>query len=135
MEDFSSNNLELSSKDKKVTIRVTTLPNKNEFFLGKTNTKDKLKMQRIISLVFIDNIKKKGNNKRKNIRYFKNNNISQKTKEVNPLTSIKEEEEKSKLERKKRFIKYQEKKMEAKEKPFYQKNARMKYLKRSENNK
>ena len=135
IEDFSSNNLELSSKDKKVTIRVTTLPNKNEFFLGKTNTKDKLKMQRIISLVFIDNIKKKGNNKRKNIRYFKNNNISQKTKEVNPLTSIKEEEEKSKLERKKRFIKYQEKKMEAKEKPFYQKNARMKYLKRSENNK
>ena len=135
VEDFSSNNLELSSKDKKVTIRVCTLPNKNEFFLGKTNTKDKLKMQRIISLDFIDKNYKKANNKKKNIRYFKNNNTSKKTKEVNPLTSIKEEEEKSKLERKKRFIKHQEKKMEAKEKPFYQKNARMKYLKRSENNK
>ena len=135
VEDFSSNNLELSSKDKKVTIRVSTLPNKNEFFLGKTNTKDKLKMQRIISLDFIDNNYKKANNKKKNIRYFKNNNTSKKAKEVNPLTSIKEEEEKSKLERKKRFIKHQEKKMEAKEKPFYQKSARMKYLKRSETNK
>lgn len=134
VEDYTKNNLVLFSKDKKVSIRVHTLRNLNELFLGKRNTKDKLKMQRIISIDFKDNNKGKNKNI---IRYYKNNHTSKKSKELNPLTSIKEEEEKSKLETRSRRIKAPatETKLEGREKPFYQKNARMKYLKRSGNNK
>ena len=91
-------------------------------------------MQRIISIDFKDNNKGKNKNI---IRYYKNNHTSKKSKELNPLTSIKEEEEKSKLETRSRRIKAPaiETKLEGREKPFYQKNARMKYLKRSGNNK
>ena len=124
VEDFTRPNLTIYSHDKKVSIRVHTLQNINESFLGKSNTKDKLKMQRVISIDFKNN--------HKNIKYFKNNTLSQKIKELKPLTSIKEEEEKSRREQPKSKLIKVETNMEKKERPFNQNKIRARYLRRSE---
>ena len=127
VEDFTRPNLTIYSHDKKVSIRVHTLQNINESFLGKSNTKDKLKMQRVISIDF------KNNNK--NIKYFKNNTLSKKLKELKPLTSIKEEEEKSRREHPKSKLIKVETNIEKKEKLFNQNKIMERYLRSSENKK
>ena len=106
----------LSSNDHKVCIKVHLLHGINELFYGKVKTKEKLKMQRVISICFIkekENENKNGDenneNKKKNenenenknamigANFIKNKNLKNKF-DLKILSSIKEEEEKSKLE-------------------------------------
>jgi len=81
-------------------------------------------MQRVISIDFKNN--------HKNIKYFKNNTLSQKIKELKPLTSIKEEEEKTRREQPKSKLIKVETNIEKKERPFNQNKIRARYLRRSE---
>ena len=114
IEDYTSESPIIYSNDKKVSIRMHTLHNINETFLGKNPTKEKLKFQRIINIYFDKN--SKGNQRSsKNKRKYK------------VLSSIKEEKEKSKAEPISQIIKA-EKKFEKKDKPVFQRNIRMKYL-------
>ena len=109
------------SDDKRLTIKVHTLRNINEYFLGKRMTKDKLRIQRALQIII-------GKENRKNGNYFKNKNIYIKVKSIKNLPTIKEEEKiynnniKSKINKK-------EQKNEKIERYSFQNNARMKYLK------
>ena len=103
----------LSSNDHKVCIKMHILNGINELFYGKVKTKEKLKMQRVISIYFIkekekeieikDNIENKNENENENknvmvgANFIKNKNPKNKF-DLKSLSSIKEEEEKSKLE-------------------------------------
>ena len=120
-EDYEYEAPIIYSKDKKVSIKVHALQNINELFLGKKPTKEKLKMQRVNIFSF--------NNKSHS--YFRNK-FSKKNKENKPLRSIKEEEEKFKVEQKPKTLRA-EQKIEIKEKPVLEKNIRRKYLRRFEN--
>ena len=97
VEDYSSRTPTfLYSDDKKIYIKVHIIPNLEETFLGRKKTKEKLKMQRVISIYFInenDNDNDKGLNLIRN-KIKKNN----KDLNNNALSAIKEEEEKSKME-------------------------------------
>ena len=119
VEDYTYRCPVIYSNDKKVSIRVHTIQNLNETFFGKKNAKEKLKMQRVISIC-IKNNKKELINKR-NI-YTKKAPGGSKL-----LSSIKEEEEKSKPEpkSKKNLIKQ---KNDKKDKPGLEKNTRRRYL-------
>jgi hypothetical protein len=55
IEDFNHKSPILYSKDKKVSIRVNTLIDINETFFGRKMAKEKLKMQRVISIFFNNN--------------------------------------------------------------------------------
>ena len=101
----------LSSNDHKVCIKMHILDGINELFYGKVKTKEKLKMQRVISICFVkekenenkDNIGngKKNENEKENknvmmgANFMKNKNPINKI-DLKNLSSIKEEEEKSK---------------------------------------
>lgn len=95
VEDYSSRSPTfLYSDDKKVSIKVHIISNLEETFLGRKKTKEKLKMQRVISIYFIiENDTEKGFN-------LIRNKIKKNTKDLNnnALSAIKEEEEKSKVE-------------------------------------
>ena len=125
-EDYTEEAPTIYSKDNKISIKVHSLPNLNEIFLGKRQTKEKLKMQRVISIIFNnkDNYKKKANNPR-SYRFYR------KMKDLNPIKSIKEEE-KSKEESR---MNKTEHKIEIKPKPVLEKNIRRKYIRRFGNNK
>ena len=139
----------LSSNDHKVCIKVHLLHGINELFYGKVKTKEKLKMQRVISICFIkekENEKKNKNkngdennenknkneneNENKNImigaNFIKNKNLKNKF-DLKSLSSIKEEEEKSKLEHDTALLK-SEAKQEIKEK-YNEENNGKKYEK------
>jgi hypothetical protein len=102
IEDFNPKNPIIYSKDKKVSIRVNTLTDMNETFLGRKMAKEKLKMQRVISIFFNNNKIELKNIKRKdNIELKKNRKIHNKNSvRFKNLSSIKEEEEKAKPETK-----------------------------------
>jgi hypothetical protein len=102
IEDFNHKSPILYSKDKKVSIRVNTLTDMNETFLGRKMAKEKLKMQRVISIFFNNNKIELKNIKRKdNIELKKNRKIHNKNSvKFKNLSSIKEEEEKAKPETK-----------------------------------
>ena len=126
IEDITYEAPTIYSKDKKVSIKVHILQNKNETFLGKTHTNQKLKMQRVINICFILNNKNR-------LKFLKNyKNISRKN-DLRFLASIKEEEEKSKIETNS-FVKT-EPKIEIEKKPEVEKNIRRKYLRRFNNKK
>lgn len=125
-EDYAYETPILYSKDKKVSIKIHTIQNLNELFLGKKQTKEKLKMQRVNNFSF-------SNNNTISRSYFRNR-FSKKNKENKSLRTIKEEEEKSKVEKKQRPI-ITEQKIEIKENPVFEKNIRRKYLRRFENKK
>ena len=127
IEDYTYEPPIIYSKDKKVSIKVHTLQNLNETFLGKKMTREKLKLQRVIS-VFIENTNK---NKR---GYFRNNNDSKKINEHKHLKSIKEEEKSLTNELKSNLIETESEK-EKKQKPVFQRNIRMKYISRIQNKK
>ena len=95
VEDYSSRTPTfLYSDDKKVSIKVHIIPNLEETFLGRKKTKEKMKMQRVISIYFIrENDSDKGFN-------LIRNKIKKNSKDLNnkALSAIKEEEEKSKVE-------------------------------------
>ena len=114
IEDYTHEAPIIYSNDKKVSIRMHTLLNLNETFLGKHPTKEKLKFQRVIN-IFFDKNSKVNQNTFKNKRKHK------------ILSSIKEEKEKSKAEPISKYIK-SESKLERNEKPVFQRNIRMKYL-------
>ena len=126
VEDYTYEPPILYSKDKKVSIKVHTLPNLNETFLGKKMTREKLKLQRVIS-VFIENT-----NKNK-IGYFRNND-SKKIKEHKNLKSI-QEEEKSLTNEFKSILVETESEKEKKVFPVFQRNIRMKYISKIKNKK
>ena len=113
------------SKDNKISIKIHSLSNINEIFLGKRQTKEKLKMQRVISIFF---------NNKVNIKNRSNNPISyrfyRKKKDLDSIKSIKEEE-KTKEEYK---INKTEQKIEINPKPVMEKNVRRKYIRRFGNN-
>ena len=125
-EDYTQEDPIIYSKDKKVSIKVHNLANINEIFLGKRQTKEKLKMQRVISIIFNnkDNIKNRVNNPR-SYRFYR------KMKDFNSIKSIKEEE-KSKEDSK---INKTERDVEIQQKPVLEKNVRRKYIRRFGNNK
>ena len=100
----------LSSNDYKVCIKMHILHGINELFYGKVKTKEKLKMQRVISICFVKEkeIENEDNNENneyekekenKNVmvgaNFMKNRNPKNKF-DLKSLSSIKEEEEKSK---------------------------------------
>ena len=107
----------LSSNDHKVCIKMHILHGINELFYGKVKTKEKLKMQRVISICFLkekenenkenienenkENIENENENKKENknvmvgANFMKNKNPKNKF-DLKSLSSIKEEEEKSK---------------------------------------
>ena len=95
VEDYSSRTPTfLYSDDKKVCIKVHIISNLEEKFLGRKKTKEKMKMQRVISIYFINkNVSDKGLN-------LIRNKIKKNSKDLNnnALSAIKEEEEKSKVE-------------------------------------
>ena len=126
IEDYTYEPPIIYSKDKKVSIKVHTLQNLNETFLGKKMTREKLKLQRVIS-VFIEN-----NNKNK-IGYFRNND-SKKINEHKHLKSIQEEEKSLTNELKSNLVETESEK-EKKEKPVIQRNIRMKYISKIHNKK
>ena len=114
IEDHTLETPIIYSNDKKVSIRLHTLQNLNEIFLGKKPTKDKLRFQRIINIFFDQNAKINHKN------FYNRRNYK-------VLSSIKEEKEKSKAEPVSQLIK-EEQKLERKEKPAFQRNIRKKYL-------
>ena len=102
------------SSDKKVSIKVHTLPNLNEIFLGKKITKEKLKFQRAIN-IHIEN------NSKRNLNYLNDKKKYKIAKDKN-LSGIREEEEKMKEEQKNILNKEQNDAM--KEKSVIQKRQR-----------
>ena len=95
VEDYSSRTpTYLFSDDKKVCIKVHIIPNLEETFLGRKKTKEKIKMQRVVSIYFINE-----NDSDKGLNLIRNK-IKKNTKDLNnnALSAIKEEEEKSKME-------------------------------------
>ena len=96
------------SNDKKISIKVHTLQNINEIFWGKIPTREKLKMQRVISVVF-------QMNNRNELNYYRAR-FSRKKKDKISLKSIKEEEEKSKCESGKKLNKEEKSKIETRKK-------------------
>ena len=126
IEDYAYNEPVIYSNDKKVTISIHSLPGVNEKFLGKKMTKEKLKLQRIISIM-IEN-----ENQRK-INYFTNRN-NHRTKDFYPLYSIKEEEKILNDEIASKVLKT-ESENEITQRPIFQRNVRMKYIQRIKNKK
>lgn len=124
-EDYTFEEPTIYSSDKKLSIKVHLLPNLNELFLGKKMTKQKLKMQRVLSLWLY-------NEDVDTLNFLRNIYFSNKINEH--LPSIKEEQQIIKNEFKSKQIKT-ESKNEAKEKPIYRKNIRMKYLTLMQNKK
>ena len=96
LEDNREKESIIYSNDKKISIKIHTLNNLNETFMGKRPTRKKLKMQRVISIIFQNNNKNQSN-------YFRAR-ISKKKKENTSLKSIKEEEEKSKIDSSQKLI-------------------------------
>ena len=95
VEDYSSRTPTfLYSDDKKISIKVHIIPNLEETFFGRKKTKEKMKMQRVISIYFINE-----NDSNKGLNLIRNK-IKKNTKELNnnALSAIKEEEEKSRVE-------------------------------------
>ena len=132
IEDITYEAPTIYSEDKKVSIKVHILQNKNETFLGKKHTNQKLKMQRVINICFILNNKNR-------LKFLKNyKNINRKN-DLRFLASIKEEEEKSKMETNNSILKTDPKieiEIEKEKKPIVvEKNIRRKYLRRSNNKK
>lgn len=124
IEDYAYDKPVIYSNDKKVSISIHSLPGINEIFLGKKMTKEKLKLQRIISIL-IEN-----ENQRK-INYFINRN-NHRTKDFIPLFSIKEEEKILNDELTSKVLKT-ESENEIEQKPIFQRNIRMKYIQRTKN--
>ena len=92
IEDYKSKYpIIMNSRDKKVTLRIQLLKDINEAFSGKRKTKEKLRMQRVISIYFNNDIIS-------NLNFIKNKGKIKDLKICNNLSSIKEEDEKSKLE-------------------------------------
>ena len=120
IEDYITEPPIIYSNDKKLTIKVHTLQNINEYFFGKKMTKDKLRIQRALQIIIGKDNKKNGN-------YFKNKNIYIKVKSLKNLSTIKEEE-KIQKNYKPNLIK-KEQKNEKMENYTFKKNTRMKYLK------
>jgi len=98
----------ISSDDHKVCIKMHILHGINEIFFGKVKTKERLKMQRVISICFVKEKEKEkekeiennnNENEKKNVmvgaNFIKNKNPINKL-DLKSLSSIKEEEEKSK---------------------------------------
>jgi len=104
-EDYTHEYPMIYSNDKKVSIRVHTLRNLNETFIGKMTSKEKMKIHREINIYF--------DNKAKAPRHVKKN------RKYKILSSIKEEKEKTKAE---------PKPITKSIKPVFQRNIRMKYL-------
>ena len=102
-EDYIQKIPTLYSNDKKISIKISTLPNLNEIFLGKKQSKEKLKMQRVISVTLKDNIKT-----RNRFSSYKNYQNIKKIRENKSLRAINEEEEKVQVEPKFRIIKTEE---------------------------
>ena len=95
VEDYSNRTPTfLYSDDKKVCIKVHIIPNLEEIFLGRKKTKEKIRMQRVISIYFINE------NDIDNGLNLIRNKIKKNSKDLNnnALSSIKEEAEKSKVE-------------------------------------
>lgn len=120
IEDCTHESPIIYSNDKKISIRVNTLPNLNETFLGKRPTKEKIKIQKAINLYF-DNKKKDNQKNRKPRRKY----------QYKILSNLEEEKEKTKVEPKTKLIKS----FEMNEKPVVQRNIRMKYICSRHNNK
>ena len=98
MEDFNYKNPVLYSKDKKISIRINNSTDFIETFFGKKMAKEKLKMQRVISITLEKNkkVELKNKNINKNMNKIIKKKISKKIFGTKHLTSIKEEEEKAK---------------------------------------
>ena len=126
IEDYAYDEPVIVSNDKKVTIKIHSLPGINEKFIGKKMTKEKLKLQRIISII-IEN-----ENQRK-INYFINRN-NHRTKDILPLYSIKEEEKILNDELSSKILKT-ESENEIAQRPVFQRNIRMKYIQKIKNQK
>ena len=125
IEDYTYEPPIIFSEDKKVSIKVHTLQNMNELFLGKKMTREKLRLQRIISLFFEKDNKKKFN-------YFRNN-VPKKIDEYKSIPSKKKEEKFLSNQFKSNLIK-KESEIEQKEKSLFQKkNYKMKYINRIKN--
>ena len=92
-EDYIQDAPTIFSKDKKISIRIHTLQNLNEVFLGKKQTREKLKMQRVISVILKVNI-----DNRRSFNYFNSYKNTKKIKEIKPLITINESEEKLQAE-------------------------------------
>ena len=118
VEDESYNSLFIS-EDKKLTIEIRSLQNVNQLFSIKKNNIQDLKMQKIINVYL-------GKSKKIFLNYLKSTNKPtnfKKNKNINYLSSIKEEEEKSKTE-----LTKSETKMEEQDKNIYNKSNRLKRL-------
>ena len=127
IEDYTYEPPIIFSEDKKVSIKVHTLQNMNEIFLGKKMTREKLRLQRIISLFFEKDNKKKFN-------YFRNN-VPKKIDEYKSIPSKKKEEKFLSNQFKSNLIK-KESEIEQKEKSIFQKkNYKIKYINRIQNKK
>jgi hypothetical protein len=122
IEDVTYEAPTIYSKDKKVSIKVHVLQNINETFLGKRPTSQKLKMQRVINVCFI-----LGN--KNHSKFLSGYRFSRRKKDLKSLASIKEEEEKSKIEPNTKYLKT-DTKIEIKEKPVLEKNIRRRYIRR-----
>ena len=98
VEDFNYKNPVLYSKDKKISIRINNSTDFIETFFGKKMAKEKLKMQRVISITLEKNkkVELKNKNINKNMNKIIKKKISKKIFGTKHLTSIKEEEEKAK---------------------------------------
>ena len=118
VEDESYNSLFIS-EDTKLTIEMRSLQNVNQIFSIKKNNIQDLKMQKIINVYL-------GKSKKIFLNYLKSTNKPTnyiKNKNINYLSSIKEEEEKSKTE-----LTKSETKMDEQEKKIYNKSNRLKRL-------
>ena len=118
VEDFNKKNQILYSKDKKISIRINNPTDLIETFFGRKMAKEKLKMQRVISISFKNN--KKVELKNKNINKIIKKKISKKIFGTKHLWSIKEEEEKAKpppeTKNQKNLVENKKKKEEIKDK-------------------
>ena len=119
LEDNREKESIIYSNDKKISIKIHTLNNLNETFVGKRPTRKKLKMQRVISIIFQNNNKNQSN-------YFRAR-ISKKKKENTSLKSIKEEEEKSKYESSHNLIKEEKSKIDSSQKLVEEKKPVFEY--------
>ena len=124
IEDYAYDEPIIYSRDKKITIKIHSLPGIKEIFSGKKMTKEKLKLQRIISLLI------ESENQRK-INYFINRK-NHRTKDFYPLYSIKEEEKILNDELASKVLKT-ESENEIVHKPIFQRNIRMKYIQKNKN--
>ena len=103
-EDYIQDTPTIFSNDKKISIKIHTLQNLNEVFLGKKQTREKLRMQRVISVILKVNI---GN--RRSFNYFNSYKNTKKIKEIKPLITINKSKEKFKAEANQRILNTEQK--------------------------